>query len=733
MFASVIVDIQNSQVDKVFDYLVPLDLKILAGDRVKVPFGARLIEGFVIELKDTSDVPADKVKEIFCKLDSFTPITQEMLELMQFMKNEFFLKTVDVLRLFIPSGMRGGKVKAIIKDWCFLTKEKTVEEMLSSLSKTAKNQKALIEYLSNKQGEFSSILNDKFGNSSLARLKELGYVEVLGVETKRTPQVLEAQTKAITHTPEQKRAINSVTLNKYDTYLLHGVTGSGKTEVYMTLIEDVLKQGKSAIMLVPEISLTPQVFSLFKHRFGDDVAILHSGLSAGERYDEWKRLLLGEAKIAIGARSAVFAPIKNVGIIIIDEEHDSSYISDSNPRYTTENVAAFRAKFNNCPLILGSATPALTTYNRATKGEIKLLELPTRANKKELPRIQIVDMLSEVRDGGNLMFSSHLISALDDVVANKKQAMLFLNRRGYSSFMMCKECGYVAKCTDCDVSLVYHKEDETLKCHYCGKRFKALTKCPECKSTYIKQGAIGTQRIVFELQKIYPDVKILRMDNDTTQTKDSYTKILSEFGGVTPAILVGTQMIAKGHDFPNVTLVGIIDADQSLYHSDFRSAEKTYDLITQVSGRAGRSEHEGKIILQTYVPRHYVYKFASNYNYKAFFEKEINIRETTCFPPFSDILRVLVTSTDDELARGLTKKCFNDILELRQKFDDRFLYLDCMKAPLGKVMNKHRYQILMRIKPDQQKIITKSVFDIAADIQNAKASVFVETNPQNLS
>lgn len=733
MFASVIVDIQNSEVDRVFDYLVPVSMELSAGDRVKVPFGPRLIEGFVIGLKDESDVPQGKVKEVFCKLDSFTAITPEMLGLLEFMKEEFFLKTVDVLRLFIPSGMRGGKVKSIIKDWCFISKDKDIQEIKSRLKKNAKSQLELVEYLAARDGEFSSVLSEKFSYSALAKLKEAGIVEVLGVETKRTPKSLDICDTKIKYTAEQKNAIDGVDMKKNDTYLIHGVTGSGKTEVYMALIKQALLSGKTAIMLVPEISLTPQVFSIFKGRFGQDVAILHSGLSAGERYDEWKRLLTGEAKIAIGARSAIFAPLTNLGVIIIDEEHDSSYISDSNPRYTTEVVASFRAKHNNCPLILGSATPALTTYNRAKAGEIKLLELPVRVNGKELPRIQIVDMLSEIRDGGNLMFSSSLMSALDECVSNKKQAMLFLNRRGYSSFMICKECGYVAKCSDCDVSLVYHKEDETLKCHYCGKRYRALTKCPECGSSYIKQGAIGTERIVAELKKYYPDLKILRMDNDTTSTKDSYAKILSEFSSVKPAVLVGTQMIAKGHDFPDVTLVGIIDADQSLYHSDFRSAEKTFDLITQVSGRAGRSADEGKIILQTYCPRHYVYKFAANYNYKAFYDKEINIRETTGFPPFSVILRVLLTSEDEELVRCLTKDCYHDILEMREQFDKEFLYLDVMKAPLNKIMKKHRYQILMRFKPELQKQITKKIFDIAGKYKKQKVSVFVETNPQNLN
>lgn len=733
MFASVIVDIQNSEVDKVFDYLIPSSMSICEGDRVKVPFGARLIEGFVIDIKETSDVPEDKIKEIFCKLDDFTAINLEMIKLMEFMKDEFYLKTVDVLRLFIPAGMRGGKVKPKLRQWCSLCKGIDLEKIKAGLKKNAKAQLGILEYLSQNDGEYASILSEKFSSSALGKLKADGIIDIIEVAQKRVPKILKVNDNKIKYTYEQENAINSVDLNCSNTYLIHGVTGSGKTEVYMALIKKVLEMGKTAIMLVPEISLTPQVLSIFKNRFKDDIAILHSGLSAGERFDEWQRLMKGEAKIAVGARSAIFAPIKNVGVIIIDEEHDSSYVSDSNPRYTTQLVAEFRSKFNNCPLILGSATPSLSTYFKAQNKEIKLLELPVRVNGKQLPKIQIVDMLGQLREGGSLMFSQSLISSLQECIQNNKQAMLFLNRRGYSSFMMCKECGYVAKCDDCDVSLVYHKEDETLKCHYCGKRYKALTVCPQCKSSYIKQGAIGTERVVFELKRLFPNVNILRMDNDTTQTKDSYSNILSEFSKSKPGILVGTQMIAKGHDFPDVTLVGIIDADQSLYHSDYRSAEKTFDLITQVSGRAGRSENEGKIILQTYCPRHYVYKFAANYNYKAFYEKEINIRQTTQFPPFSAILRVLLSSEDEDLVRDLTKKCYADIVNLREEYKNEFIYLDVMKSPLNKIKKKHRYQILMRLSTNNQKEIIQKVFNIASKYKKPKMSVFVETNPQNLS
>ena len=349
-----------------------------------------------------------------------------------------------------------------------------------------------------------------------------------------------------------------------------------------------------------------------------------------------------------------------------------------------------------------------------------------------MPKIQIVDMLMELRSGNSGMFSNQLLYDLDNCIKNKKQAMIFINRRGFSSFMRCTKCGYVAKCSDCDVTLVYHKDEDRLKCHYCGKRFKALTKCPECGNNNIRQGAVGTEKVCAELQKLYPDVKIVRMDNDTTRTKNAHQKLLAEFSSSNPAILVGTQMIAKGHDFKDVTLVGIIDADQSLYHSDYRSSEKTFQLITQMSGRAGRDKEEGKVVLQTYAPRHYCYRFIASYNYKGFFDKEINIRKVTKFPPFSKIVRLLFSSSQDEIVRDFVKICYTDIKELAEN-SKAFIYLDVMKSPIGRIKNKFRYQILIRIKPEMYEEIIQKLYEICDKHQQSNISVFVELDPQNLS
>lgn len=732
MIAEVIVEVSNAQVDKVFDYEVPSFLhgKNIAGYRVLVPFGNRKIEGYVIKQKETTKVEANKLKSLIKLIDEKPTILPEMIELMTFMVDKFHLKKVDVLRLFIPSEMRGDKIKPLFVKNYILNQKIDINNL--ELNKNAKKQQEILDYF--KHNKILEAKNSKnFSISALKKLEDLKIILSINEQVFRKPLQNAGlnNSQKIVHTPAQIRALESV--NGEGAYLLHGVTGSGKTEVYMSVIEKMMANDKTAIMLVPEISLTPQVLCNFKNRFGETVAILHSGLSAGERFDEWSRLLNGQAKIAVGARSAIFAPVQNVGAIIIDEEHDGSYISESNPRYNTFDIAQFRAKNNHCALILGSATPSLETYYKAEINEIKLIELPVRINGKEMPKIEIVDMLGELRGGNNDIFSRRLLSELTKCIGSNKQAMLFLNRRGFTSFMMCRECGYVAKCNDCDISLVYHKTENKLKCHYCGKTYKALTACPECGSTHIKEGAIGTEKVCEELKKFFPNVKVLRMDNDTTRNKDAHYKILSEFNKTKPCVLVGTQMIAKGHDFADVTLVGIIDADQGLYQSHYKSAERTFDLLTQVSGRAGRSKDEGKVILQTYSPKKYVYNFAANYNYKAFYEKEINLRKVTKFPPFSTIIRIMFSGNNEEEVKIATKTCYDKIVQIKEEFKDNFIYLNAMKSPVSRIKAKYRFQILARLNNESIEKITRLLYNACDESNSAKVSCFVEINPQSLS
>lgn len=723
MFAKIIIDQDVKAIDKVFEYRVPDDMNVQVGERVIVPFGSRHFQGFIVGLNEKAEYDEKKIKSIYKKIEDFAVIKKEMLELMFYMADKLHLKLASILRLFLPSEMRTGQVKELIVRYVELAKN------FVNPSQRAKKQIEIVEFLKQNGKQKFSEISSKFGYAPLSNLIKAGTIIVSQQHENRTPIFDEIKSEKPQLTPLQKRAVDTICENK--TYLLHGVTGSGKTEVYMNLIERQLLKGKTALMLVPEISLTPQVLANFKSRFGDKVALIHSGLSAGERFDEWKRIFFGEAKVVVGARSAIFTPIENLGIIIIDEEHEQSYVSESNPRYDTHMIAEFRRKYNDCTLVLGSATPSIESYAKAIDNVYQLVEMPVRVNGMEMPKIVVIDMLMELRQGNNQIFSIPLIYELKNVIEQKKQAMIFINRRGFSSFQRCRDCGYIAKCTDCDVSLVYHRAENKLKCHYCGKRFKALDICPSCGSRNIKQGAIGTERVVEELHKMFPDVRILRMDNDTTSKKNGHRAILNEFRNTLPAILVGTQMIAKGHDFPNCVLVGIVDADQSLYQADYRSIERTFQLITQVAGRAGRSETQGKVILQTYSPRHYVYRFASNYDYKGFFKKEANLRKTTNFPPYARIVRILFTNENENIVAQECKVCYNKVKEVKEKYPTDFVYLDVMKAPLNKIKNKFRYQIMMRFKLEKADEIEKQIYQCIDN--KCKSSVFFEINPNNLS
>ncbi|MBO4534988.1 MAG: primosomal protein N', partial [Clostridia bacterium] len=565
MVAEVIVDISTADVDRIFDYAVPETLKVVVGDRVFVSFGRQRTEGIIVGLKETSEW-GDKLKPIEGRADSFTAVLPEMVELTSFLSKRFFLRKADCLRLFVPAQMRGGKVRELERTAASLNPDIPLETMLDSLRSTATAQKALLAHLSTVDWEWTSALSEQFGASALKTLRDKEYVLTETKVVNRKPyKGLVGKADSLTLTEEQQEAVKTILGDPSGKFLLHGVTGSGKTEVYMTCIEEVLRKGKTAIMLVPEISLTPQTMQRFRGRFGDDVALLHSGLSAGERYDEWLRILRKEVHIVVGARSAIFAPIENVGMIIIDEEHDSSYSSESNPRYETEAIAEWRAEYNHAALVLGSATPSLESYYRAQKGEFKLIKLTKRVNERQLPTMQLVDMCEELRAGNKSILSRALVDGLRETLESGHQAMIFLNRRGYSSFMICRKCGHVLKCTACDVSLTWHREEHLLKCHYCRNQYAVPTACPKCGSESIRYGRDGTEKVVADLQALFPQAKLLRMDNDTTRGKTGHLSILTAFGIKEADILVGTQMIAKGHDFGNVTFVGILDADMSLY------------------------------------------------------------------------------------------------------------------------------------------------------------------------
>lgn len=723
MIYEVIVDISNGEVDRVFDYSSDKDYPV--GMRVKVPFGNMTTEGFIIGTKAES---TRDTKDIICAEDDFVAITPEMISLVKYLKENNNLRLIDCLRLCIPSKLRGNNVKTLKKN--YITLEADYEIAVSALSKTAVKQKALLERLSH-GGEYESVLNAEFGASAVKGVLEKGLVKKEAVAMRRTPYkgfVIEKDKVVLT--PDQQKAHDVVAHND-GTTLIHGVTGSGKTEVYMSLIDDALQEGKSAIMLVPEISLTPQMLGLFRARFGDRVGLMHSGMSDGERFDEWLRLRTGEATVALGARSAIFAPVQNIGVIIIDEEHDSSYVSESNPRYFTHEIAEYRRSYNGAKLVLGSATPSLDTYKLAKDGVYKLAELPNRVHDNPLPDMELIDMRKEIRAGNPGMFSRTLLSELDKCISEGNQAMILINRRGFASFLRCKACGYVPKCTDCEVSLTYHREDNRLKCHYCGKQFHTVTKCPMCGNERLTLGRIGTETVVEEIHNLFSDVKILRLDNDTTSTKDSAAEILNSFREGKAQILVGTQMIVKGHDFKDVTLVGVLDADLSLYYADYRSNENTFQLITQVAGRAGRDKKAGKVVIQTYNPHHYVFRFAVNYDYKGFYDKESNAREVTGFPPYSKIVRILIKSENEEKALTSARECYNYMREIKEKNGGLFR-VQAMRAPITRISNEYRFQVVAWLKSECEKELLPLVYKNADKVNKRGVVSFVEVNPTQM-
>lgn len=579
------------------------------------------------------------------------------------------------------------------------------DSILGSLEKS-KKQYELYAYLLDER-HHTVLLKDLeemgFSKSSIDTLMRKGFVEKYDAIVERDPfetRVFEQDQKQQLTDDQQeayKSILESIQAHQQRTYLLHGVTGSGKTEVYLQAIEEVLKLGRQAMMLVPEIALTPQMVLRFKRRFGDEVAVLHSGLSKGERYDEWQKIRDGKASVSVGARSSVFAPFKNLGMIIIDEEHESSYKQEDYPRYQARDIAQWRSQYHQCPLILGSATPSLETYARAEKGVYELLSLPNRVNQQALPEIEIVDMRTELSSGNRSMFSEQLRKSIQQRLDKNEQIVLFLNRRGYASFMLCRDCGHVPQCPNCDISLTYHKSTDQLKCHYCGHQEVPPNKCPNCESEHIRQVGTGTQRVEELLQEAFQEARIIRMDVDTTSRKGAHEKLLDDFGAGKGDILLGTQMIAKGLDFPNITLVGVLNADTMLNLPDFRASERTYQLLTQVSGRAGRHEKEGEVIIQTYNPEHYAIKDVQANDYTAFFNKEMNYRKMGKYPPYFFLINFTIAHKEMKKVMEASKHIHKILL---QHLTDKALVLGPSPAALSRINNEYRFQILVKYKSE---------------------------------
>ncbi|KAB7708003.1 primosomal protein N' [Bacillus aerolatus] len=609
---------------------------------------------------------------------------------------------------------------------------------LDSLPANAQKQKDVLNYLARSETSLLSAkeLMDRAGagSSTLKSLIEKGFLFERQQEMYRDPYEDREfeQTQPLPLTDQQQGAIapvlGAIEENRHETFLLYGVTGSGKTEIYLQSIQRVLEKDKEAIVLVPEISLTPQMVHRFKGRFGDDVAVLHSGLSIGEKYDEWRKIQRKEVKVVVGARSAVFAPFENLGIIIIDEEHETSYKQEENPRYHARETAIKRADFYHCPVILGSATPSLESFARAQKGVYQLLTLPKRMNNQQLPDVEIIDMREELRSGNRSMFSHALFDKLTDRLEKGEQTVLFLNRRGHSSFIMCRDCGYVAGCPHCDISLTYHRQSHRMKCHYCGFEELVPSKCPECNSEHIRYFGTGTQKVEDELGKLLPHAKVVRMDVDTTSRKGAHEKLLRQFEEGKADILLGTQMIAKGLDFPNITLVGVLSADTMLHIPDFRSSEKTFQLLTQVSGRAGRHHLQGEVVIQTYTPEHYSIQLAGKQDYDQFYNQEMMMRKLGNYPPFYYLALVTVSHEDVMTASGVTEKITQYI---QSRVSNQAIILGPVASPIPRINDRYRYQCLIKYKrePKLHEILKTVMEHYTKQQKDKNLQVAVDVNP----
>lgn len=722
--------------------------------------GNRHVQGFVMAIQKSEESANPSLKAVIRLLDLAPVVNEELLSLADYMKKITYAFKITCLQTMLPSVMKAeydkliypladtpevqvlfdqreviswkeaeeegslsqlmrwrqeqlvdikyevhtrNKVKTIRLVRSLLT-EKQIEEEWAKLRQNAKKQKELLLCLSELSQEepIAYFKNKGISTAVLNQGKEKGWLEFIESERYRDPykdRVFD-QTTALELNAEQKNAVEQIITagqqQKDQVFLLEGITGSGKTEVYLQAIADVLSENKTAIMLVPEIALTPQMVERFKGRFGESVAVLHSGLSQGEKYDEWRKIEREEAQVVVGARSAIFAPLKNIGLIIIDEEHESSYKQDETPRYHARDLAIWRSKYHHCPIVLGSATPSLESRARAQKGVYQLLQLNHRAKAAaQLPAIEIVDMREEFQNHRTSTFSANLQEKIQNRLDKKEQTVLLLNRRGYSSFVMCRDCGFVLPCPNCDISLTLHMDTRSMRCHYCGHEEPIPNRCPNCGGNKIRYYGTGTQKVEEELRELYPQARILRMDVDTTRRKGAHEQILQKFGAKEADILLGTQMIAKGLDFPEVTLVGVLNADTSLNLPDFRSSEHTFQLLTQVSGRAGRAEKAGEVVIQTFNPQHYAIELAKKQNYEQFYQQEMHVRHRGGYPPYYFTVKITASHPEEQVA---AKKIFQIANQLKEVLSPQSLLLGPTPSMILRVKNRYYYQLIIKYK-----------------------------------
>lgn len=744
MLAQVIVDVVHENVAHTFTYIVPPAMEVALGQRVEVPFGPRSKEGIIVAFSEVCDIPPERLRPIRRTLEDYPAVLPHMLLLAQWMAENAHCPLAETLRLMLPAEMRGGRVRVKTQPTArSLVPPAQFESALAAQGRSEKRRVLLTLLKDGKPhpvAELKLLVRDP--NESLNQLARQGLV-VLGAEEvlRRpggdTPDEVTADPPLM---PAQQEVLD-VVLPELDQgrgcFLLHGVTGSGKTEVFIRLVRHVLEQGKTAMILVPEIALTPQMVRWFRGRFGAVAAVLHSRLSAGERFDEWRRIRRGDARVVIGARSAVFAPLEKLGLIVVDEEHEQTYLSDRHPRYDAREVAAFRCQTEQATLLLSSATPSILSFAKARRGDYTLLEMPNRVMNRPLPQVEVVDMRHELENGNRSIFSGALAAALKQCMERGEQAMLLMNRRGYHSFISCRACGHVMKCPHCDVAMTYHVSggDGMLHCHYCGYQTPPPAKCPKCGSGYIRYFGAGTQKVEEELHKLLPGVPTVRMDVDTTSGKDGHEKLLDEFRSGRARVLVGTQMIAKGLDFPRVTLVGVVAADMTLNLPDYRARERTFQLLTQVAGRAGRGDTPGRVIIQTYKPEDPTIQAAARQDFRAFFEEEFDHRRTGLYPPFTLMARLLVESASEEKAlqraTALYQTC-QQMLAEHPLWKKHVLMLRLDAAPVKLLRGKSRYQVLLKLFVKAE---TDGFLAAVSDLSRMPfegADTYLEVNPANM-
>lgn len=724
-YANIIVDISHEKLDKTFQYRIPdrMRERLVLGMQVYVPFGSRKVKGYVVELTDEAEFDVNRIKDIIGIVTDSIPIESQLIALAAWMRKNYGATMNQALKTVIP-----------IKKKMTAVEHKTVRLLLDSIE--ARNQLAVYERNKRSvararllqelitQKELSWELVTKKLNVSSATVRAMEEAGIVSIDTEKTyrnpVEHLDSTGYHLRLNEAQQAVADAVTANIdrdiQKTYLLKGVTGSGKTEVYMELIAHVLSQGKQAIVLIPEIALTYQTVMRFYNRFGDKVSIMNSKLSAGEKFDQFERAKKGDISIMIGPRSALFTPFQKLGLIIIDEEHESSYKSETLPRYHARETAIERARMCGASVVLGSATPSVESFYKAEKGEYELLELNSRVADKELPRCYVTDLREELRMGNRSILSVKLQELIEERLAKGQQIMLFLNRRGESGFVSCRSCGYVMKCPHCDVSLSRHNNGRMM-CHYCGYEEPEAKVCPSCGSKYISGFKAGTQKVEELVKQRFPQAKVLRMDFDTTRKKDGYEQILSAFANREADILIGTQMIVKGHDFPNVTLVGVLAADLSLYVSDYRAAERTFQLLTQAAGRAGRGQEPGEVVIQTYQPKHYAVLTAQAQDYEAFYKQEIAYRQMLRYPPVYHMLVVLCAAKEEHEAQEAAERLTAHLKEQEPALGmdvplaERVLLVGPADAAVAKVNDIYRKVIYLRNADYQKLVFLKDVVE----------------------